>query len=226
MNNNHAGIEFKECKTQPESKREAREWKRRFVQTLASLHIDESKNISGPMEHFLSGFEVCDHTMSFDAAHCSLLKVDDHFAEIDKNRDGVVTFGELRDYANRHPECCSDVDWVLCHYEALTRASLLPHNAIQRGDLKQASRVFHGLAYVLQHFDSISTTGDEYQKIYPEDLLRLVCCREGLSPDEAQGIWHLIHYLVHLHRERSGKRAGLSQSQLKDISPEVLWSSF
>lgn len=195
----------------------------RSIKTLESIYTVAGDNLADCMESCLKSHQNCTHQMSFRCMSDVLHRVDDRFSEIDRNHDGRISMTELREYSARNGDQDDpDIVWVLCHYTALAKASLVPHEAIESGDLKQASRVFRGLAYVQQYFNSI--TGDGYRKVYPEDLLRIVCGRERLSPDEATGIWHLIHYLLHLSRERNYRHTGLAKSELSNFSPEEIFA--
>lgn len=188
---------------------------------LQSLHLSEFATLFVAMEQFYDGFELCDHSVNFIDAANILEKAAASFPLIDKDSDNAISFAELQTYAARHPESNSEIEWLECHYQALTQASLAHHNGIRRQDLETARRVFHGLDFVLQHFSHLTAGGSS--KIYPEDLLRLVCCRENLTQDEALGIWHLIHYLMHLRKTNSIRSSGLTPVDLQTITPERLW---
>lgn len=188
---------------------------------LQSLHLSEFASLFVAMEQFYDGFELCDHSVSFNDAANILDKAAAAFPAIDKDGNDTISFAELKTYAGKHPESSSEIEWLECHYQALTQASLAHHNGIRLQDLQTAMRVFHGLDFVHKHFNHLAP--GSASKIYPEDLLRLVCCRENLTPDEALGIWHLIHYLMHLRKTSAIRSAGLTPGELQTITPEQLW---
>jgi hypothetical protein len=192
--------------------------------TLNAVFTTSGENLADHMESCIESYRNCTHQMTFGCMSDALHRVDTRFSDIDRNHDGRITVAELREYNFQNSESYDpDIVWVLCHYAALAKASLIPHEAIESGDLKQASRVFRGLAYVQQYFNCL--TGEGYKKVYPEDLLRIVCGRERLSSDEAAGIWHLIHYLLHLSRERNYRHTGLTKSELSNFSPEDIFGT-
>lgn len=188
---------------------------------LQSLHLNEFASLFHVLEQFYDGFELCDHHVNFSDSSNILEKASAAFSTIDKDDDGAISLLELRNHGRQHPESLDEVEWLECHYLALANASLTNHEAIRRQDLDVARRVFHGLDFVQQHFRHLTAGGAS--KIHPEDLLRLVCCRESLTVDEALGVWHLIHYLLHLRKNHSLISEGLTREQLEDISPEKLW---
>lgn len=202
---------------------ERAERQRLLAKSFSRININEFETADHAMDSFINSFELCDHSIDFSAASGVLLRIGANFRKIDTNGDGRLSPIELRDFAHAEKQYEKDVEWTLCHYDSLAKASLLPHDGVQASDLINASHVLSGLAYVEQFFDSIASSSN--RSVYAEDLLKLVCCRERLTPDQADGIWRLIHYLMHLDKERKHKHSGLSLSGVKRLSPESLWSN-
>lgn len=174
-------------------------------------------------QDYSDGFEIRDCCMTLDTACNSLRHLASEFATIDRDGDGVISEMELRDFALHHRGSAAEIEWILCHYKAIAQASHIPHSRIHKADLEHASHVYKGLSFVHQYFNSIATSSG-YKLVSAGDLLRTVCCREGLPPAEAEGVWQLIHYLLTLHRERGMTMAAIIDRQkLNDLSPEALW---
>lgn len=193
-------------------------------QTLDSVHYNNFENLLVAMESFLQGFEICDHSMDFKKVAGLLGRAEAAFGQIDKNKDESLSYKELLNYVSLHQEIKDEFEWLLCHYEALTRCSLLPHDGkLHARDLHRAGNLFHGLDYVHRHFNAIARRRCDSHKIYPEDLMLLVCSAKDMTPDEARGIWSLIRYLLKLS-DMTHKSIFFTEADLAEITPEKLWS--
>jgi hypothetical protein len=193
-------------------------------QLLDSMHYNNFENLLVAMESFLQGFEICDHSMDFKKVASVLGQAESAFAQIDRNHDQSLSYKELLNYINLHPEVKDQFEWLLCHYDALTKSSLLPHDGtLHSRDLHRAANMFAGLDYVQRHFKSIARSRSDSQKIYPEDLMMLICSARDITPEEARGIWSLIRYVLKLGGI-AHKSIFFTASDLAELTPEKLWN--
>lgn len=190
---------------------------------LQCLQFSDLAVLLDVMDSYYDGFEICDHTVNFEHAATILNRANELFSKLDSNHDGSLDYAELQGYERRHPEAQTELEWLRCHYEALKGAALLHHKSLQQNDLVTARNVFRGLEYVRRHFNSLTCSGSP-AKIYPEDLLRLVCCKVDLSAHDAEGVWHLIHYMMLLQKREKKSHVGFTASEVEQLSPERLWS--
>jgi hypothetical protein len=163
------------------------------------------------MEEFLCGFELCDHELHFGGIALILGAFLASLDILDARNDGKITYKQLFEWSNKH----AHADWLLCHYEALVKASLIPSDEeLTRAALKHAERVFTGLALVQTHLRK--------DRIHIADLVELQH-QPNLEVSEREAIAELILYLG-----RASKRGGdgsISAQELAEVSPELLWSN-
>jgi hypothetical protein len=185
---------------------DARELSRQSMCVLESLHFNNFENALNAMEDFLYGFELCDHTLHFGTIASLLAGVVEHFTEIDLRQDGSVDYDELLNYNSHHPSLRDGLEWILCHYEALAKASLLHRAVLTKDGLLRVQRVFEGLDCIQKNVKS--------DRITAADLASL---------KEQPGVSELIAYME--SHGKHGKDASISAEELAEISAETLWLS-
>jgi hypothetical protein len=188
---------------------------------LNAMRSNDFENALNAVEHFLGHLEVTDSDPTFATAATWLDDAMEQFAALDCDKDGRISRDELY-----RLQQANEQDWLTCHFDALTRARLLPDsgNELTLRGLQTARDVFRGLSIVQKHLAQFVERGiRERAVITPASVDRFLAMHiSELATPDYLALLELANYLKGLHREFC-LGANCQCGQVEQLSPEELW---
>jgi hypothetical protein len=189
---------------------------------LRAMRLNAFENALNAVEHFLGHLDLTEDQPTFNTASKWLDDVIGRFAEIDTDGDGHISQEEIVRWG-----ASNEQKWVACHFDALTRAELLPGSThyLSLKSLSDARNVFRGLAILQRHLAEISRVRSGQELLLTADDIERYLARHGaeMATGDYLALLQLANYLKGLHKRFTLPDITAETNDVNAISPEMLW---